>query len=369
MNNSSNPTRLSISRNKSGTPQPLSKVITAWGRIGIGVKAYDKTNGQHNILGVRHIKLFVDNVCVFESNINRFAFNQTRMLNSFIDFEDWRLRNSFFMKSFIENGNYLPFYTSINKGYIDINQERTYKMRYELSDTYGNTTVYNFDVVGKKQPLAHLPQCDNFMPWSFPNLFMNHDFSLNIPAGNLYTDVCFRYRKEMGYSTLFSDIHQVHRAPVPLHNHATIWIKLNRELPSAVKQQQLGIVRVLNNGKTSWVGGTYQNGGVQTTIRELGHRYAIGIDQESPKITPLEPASWVRGKRIRIRLSDNMSGIKSFRGEINGKFVLFTHDIKSPVYTYIFDDTRQTKGSAQKLVFTATDHAGNTSQYEYSFEY
>jgi len=77
----------------------------------------------------------------------------------------------------------------------------------------------------------------------------------------------------------------------------------------------------------------------------------------------------VNQKSIRIRLKDNKSGIDSFRGEINGKYVLFTHDVKSTVYTYRFDDTRLKKGEKQTLVFMATDGAGNSSEYSYTFNY
>ena len=80
-------------------------------------------------------------------------------------------------------------------------------------------------------------------------------------------------------------------------------------------------------------------------------------------ITPLQQENWNSRRTIRIRLTDNKSGIASFRGEINGKFVLFTHDTKSNLYTYHFDDARLNKGEQLSLVFTATDGAGNSSLY------
>jgi len=90
----------------------------------------------------------------------------------------------------------------------------------------------------------------------------------------------------------------------------------------------------------------------------------VASDIQPPAITPVAPESWVKQRRIRVRLSDNKSGIASFRGEINGKFVLFTHDTKSNVYSYLFDDARLNKGEQLSLVFTATDGAGNSSEYK-----
>ena len=54
-----------------------------------------RSDGQSNIYGVKHIRLFVDEKLVFSSSIDRFSFSDTRMLNSFVDFEDWKKRRSF----------------------------------------------------------------------------------------------------------------------------------------------------------------------------------------------------------------------------------------------------------------------------------
>jgi hypothetical protein len=55
----------------------------------------------------------------------------------------------------------------------------------------------------------------------------------------------------------------------------------------------------------------------------------VAIDTIPPTIAPQSPESWVKNRRISIRLSDDLSGIAVFRGEIDGTFALFSHDIKS----------------------------------------
>lgn len=360
INGSENPVRLNISKESSGNPLGLGRVINAWGRIGIGVKAYDRMNGQNNIYGVKYIRLFVDNKQIFSSRINRFSFSETRMLNSFIDFEDWKKRRSFFMKSFVEPGNSLPFYESVNNGFIDISDEREYNLRYELEDHYGNTMSYQFKINGKPQLLQKPDVCENWMAWNMSNSHIEMGFTINIPTGNLYSDLCFKYDKQKT-SSYYSDIHKLHDNPVPLHNSADIWIKLDRD--SLSNRSNYGIVKINDNGSDSWIGGKYNRGGISTTIRELGDSYAISADTQPPKIAPLSPENWASQRRIRIRLTDNKSGIASFRGEINGRFVLFTHDSKSSVYTYNFDESRLPKGEKLTLVFTAIDDAGNKSEY------
>lgn len=366
VNGSSSPLRMTIGKDKSGNPLSPGKTVSAWGRIGVGVKAYDRMDGQSNIYGVKHVRLFVDDEPVFSSTTDRFSFTQTRMLNAHIDFDDWRERRSFYMKSFVEPGNKLPFYRAKDRGYIDINEEREYRLRYELEDFHGNRLNYAFTVKGQPQPVPEQPQCGHYMSWNFDNAYMDLGFSLSIPRGNLYDDLCYRHDTTKS-GVYYSDVHRVHHRFVPLHNRAEIWLGMHTD--TLQQRRQYGIVKINDNGSESWIGGTYKQGGITAAIRELGDRYAVSADTLPPAITPLEPAGWVSQKRIRIRLGDDKSGIASFRGEINGKYVLFTHDAKSSVYTYRFDDTRLTKGEQQVLVFRATDGAGNSSEYRYSFRY
>ncbi|MDD2327084.1 MAG: M23 family metallopeptidase [bacterium] len=361
VNGSSTPLRITLGKDKAGKPLPPGSRITAWGRIGIGLKAYDRMDGQSNIYGVKHIRLFLDDEPIFSSTIRRFSFDETRMLNSFIDFADWRERRSLYMKSFLEPGNRLPFYQTKNRGYVEINEEKEYRFRYELEDHYGNRLTYPFTVKGLPAEIPQPVPCDHFMSWQFENSYMNPDMALTILSGNLYHDICFTHAVTKS-SSHYSDIHRIHNTPVPLHRGATLRIRLKSD--TLQQKNKYGIVILDRNGKEGWLGGDYSHGGITTTIRELGGRYAVAADSIAPLITPLQPENWKSRRIIRIRLTDDKSGIASFRGEINGRFVLFTHDSKSTMYTYRFDDTRLPVGEALELTFTATDRAGNRSEYK-----
>lgn len=365
VNGRTNPLRFNVGKTKSGVPIRIN-AVNAWGVIGVGVKAYDLMNRTSNIYGVKHIKLFVDENLVFSSTMNRFSFDKTRMLNSFIDFEDWRNRKSFFMKSFVEPGNTLPLYDKLYDGYITINKEKTYHMKYELIDFFGNKTTYSFNVIGKKQAIPEPVKCTNFMAWNISNWFFDNDFSLSIPLGNLYSDFCYRHSKTASAKYL-SDIHRVNNTPIPLHKNGNIWIKLKTEnLPDTTK---LGVIKIGRNGNERWLGGTYRNGGVEVPINELGERYAVDIDTVPPVIIANAPAQWVSKRRISIKLTDSKSGISDFRGEINGKFILFKHDMKSDYYTYYFDNSRLSRGQKHHFTFAAVDGAGNKSEYKFDFFY
>lgn len=371
VNGSALPFHQSVVQLKTGDYSPLKQSIEAWGLIGLGIKAYDRMDATSNIYGVRIVSLSVDNKEVFKSDVASFAFDQSRMINTFTEFADWRLNKSFYMQSFIEPGNKLPFYSAINSGYINISEERPYQISYELEDVYGNKSTYVFTVIGKQQNIQTPSVCNQVLIWDKDNRYNTDQFSLSIPKGNLYNDVCFTL-SQASSTVYFSDIYTVNKTPIPLDKSGEVTIKLSSDPLS--NKRQYGIVQLTGN-RASWVGGTYKNGSIVASIRELGIRLAVSSDTEDPTITRIESSTTKKRKvvvpkdEIRIRVSDNLSGIASFRGTIDGKFALFTHDMKSPIYTYKADPARLKKGITHKLVFTATDGCGNTAQYTGEFVY
>ena len=365
VNSSTSSTRHTIYKSKAGNPMPL-KETTAWGKIGIGVKAYDKMNGQNNIYGVKHIRLFVDDSLTFSCSINEFRFDETRMLNSFIDFEEWRNNKSFYMKSFTEPGNTLRIYNNNLDGYINIDEERLYAMKYELEDYHGNITTYSFTIQGIPQEMPNTPFCETLMIWTNANRYASFDFMLNIPKDNLYTNFCFQHKSTPHTSNrYYSNIHEVNNNPVSLHKSGTMWIKINSDtLP---QRDKYGVVRLNKGNRTdSWMGGSYKNGGLEISINELGNKYAISMDTIAPKIVPLNPQTWKQNGLIRIKLTDDKSGIHSFRGTIDGEFVLFKHDSKSTIYTYTFNRERLAHLPIKSFRFSAIDGVGNEAVYEYN---
>lgn len=341
--------------------QTFTAKIEAWGEIGLGVKAYDYMDNTTNIYGVKDITLAVDSQVVFRSDLNRYAFSETRYLNSFTDFEEWKEHRSFYMKSFVDPGNRLRFIESVDRGILTIDEPRTYHLTYRLADAFGNTTKLSIQIIGKEQPVPEI-NTDNteLFHWWSDNRFGAKGIRLSIPKGNLYDDLYFRYSVKED-STALGATHRLHNKPVALHKSAQLSIRLQTD--TLENKQQYGIVR-LQNGRRSWSGGVYRNGWIDTDIRELGS-YTVGHDIVPPKITPLNPATWVSKQAISLRLSDNLSGVKTYRGEIDGQFVLFEMNSKS-VITYHFDKERLARGK-HVLNLVVTDACGNQSSYTYPF--
>ena len=341
--------------------QTLTGKIEAWGEIGLAVKGYDYMDNTSNIYGIKDITLTADSQVIFHSNLDRFAFDESRYLNSFTDFEEWKEHRSFYIKSFVDPGNRLRFIESLNRGILTIDEPRTYHLTYQLADAFGNTTQLSIQIEGKEQPIPEVDtENTELFHWWSDNRFGAKGIRLTIPKGNLYDDLYFHYSVKEDSAALGAT-HILHNKPVAFHKSAKLSLRLQTD--TLENKQQYGIVR-LQNGRRSWTGGVYRNGWVDADIKEMGS-YTLGQDLVPPTITPLNPATWVSKQAIALRLSDNLSGVQTYRGEIDGQYVLFEMNSKS-VITYHFDKERLARGK-HTLKLVVTDACGNQSTYTYPF--
>lgn len=343
--------------------QTIAGKIEAWGEIGFAIKACDYMNETANIYGVKEVILTTDNEVIFHSKLNRYAFPETRYINSLTDYEEWKQHRVSFLKSFVDPGNKLRFIDSKNRGILKINEERTYRLSYLLRDAYGNSTTFSFEVEGKKQniPKIKKPEETEAFSWSGDNHFGAKGVRLFIPRGNLYTSFNFSYSVNEDSNAL-SATHTLHNPLVPLHGYCELSIKLQQD--TLENKKQYGMV-FINKGHRTWIGGTYRKGWVDANIRELG-TYTLMQDTVLPKIIPVNPRQWVSKQAIAIRIADNLSGMDSYRGEIDGKFALFEFNGNRGLVTYKFDPKRLSRGK-HTLTFKVTDACGNTSEYQNKF--
>lgn len=347
----------SVIRQNNGT-MTLSAPLTAWGKIILGVKAYDYMNETTNIYGVYSIRLYVDDKLVYSSAIDRYSFDKSRAINSFIDYEDWVKRKSFIMRSYVAPGNYLTVYKDVvDQGIITIDQERNYKIRYELRDRHGNLTTCIFPVKGVKRHIL-MDAGKNDCLYSRDNYINMNDVSLYVPKGALYEDVHLKCSQNSNNSYVIEPEY------TSLHTYCNLKVKIPADTLENKKQYYLA--RIAGDKEIPYTG-EYKDGYLETKIRELG-TFSVKCDVESPVITPVSsPVQWGRAGQIRIRIGDKHTGVESFRGEIDGKFVLFEMDGKTSVLSFKLDPDYVVKNKSHHLKLTVADRCGNQSVYENSF--
>ena len=300
--------------------------ISAWGRISTAISANDYMDGTTNNYGVRYVRLYVDDELVSRSDVDRFSFDEDLLINSWTDYAERRRSGLWYMRSTISENNELRMlHADENRGWVTIDEERDYHFRYELEDLYGNTATYRFVVRGKCMPLE-LPLRNYFyyMTAERDNRFYQKGMELWLPYGTLFEDVDLEYDVHPSDSD-FADIYQFTTQPVPLRKSAELTLPIRLDNP--FDSRKLYVARV-EGDRRIYCGGKYRYGRITANIRELGS-YTICADTIAPKITPIGEATWKKRGVVSFRISDGETGIRSYRGTIDGKWVLFKYSSKN----------------------------------------
>ncbi|MDR3309657.1 MAG: M23 family metallopeptidase [Tannerella sp.] len=363
-NGSSSKQNIAFRNDKNDNPRILQPV-EAWGEIGFSVRAVDRMDSTSFSYGIREISQVIDSVEVFLSLTDRFALDRADCINSCTDFEEWVMRGLFYIKTFTEPGNASHLVASRRSGLLTVNEERTYNVIITLKDIRGNRTLIPLRIIGRKQEITPPDTIGtSLLRWYQPNTFIAPGLRLETPENSLYSSLYMRYGSYYS-SQYLSPVHVLHDRPVPLHAAARLSIVADSLFPFA-NFKQLGLVRISERGDWPlWTGGVYVDGRVEASITRLG-TYAIANDTKPPEIRPLSPDRWRALRRIDVRIGDDLSGIATYRGEIDGNYALFEYDGKKSLLTYHFDDDRLYPGY-HHLRLTVTDACGNTSVYENAF--
>ena len=342
--------------------EALRTPVEAWGKIAVGLKAYDYMDGTSNNYGVRSVKLYVDSIEVFRSTVDGFLPNENRMINAWTDYEEYVSRNSWFMRSQILPGNtWRMLQADENAGVVTIDEERIYRFRYELEDLYGNKRTYRFQVKGKQTPIEPVDKSGkNYFHWNRGNVLLEPGMLLVVYRGMLYDDVKLNARV-IADSLGISYTYQLHDKPVPLHVGCPLSIGI-RQYP--VEDVSKYYVARLYKGRKSSAGGPYKDGYMTASIRELG-TYTVALDTVAPKVVPLNKPQWKTGN-IRFKISDAETGIQNYKVYIDGEFVLFKFSSKNATLSCV-DPKRIKKGMLHRMQVVVTDYCGNERREEYQF--
>ena len=335
----------------------------AWGRVSLGVKAYDRMNGTTNIYGVRRVSCWVDDALLYESVIDSITFAETRYINSFIDYKEFRTnKGSTIMRTAIAPGNKLStvYGDMPGDGTFVIDEKRPYRCRMELTDFYGNKSVVKFVIQGRPASLVPVQGTPDgvFFDYLHDNEYATDEMNIHIPAGALYENLYFVHSSKSS-DTNYSSTHQVHNAGVPLHKGCELAVKITCDtLPDGKYYLQYR-----HGDKKSEVIGRYEAGWYVAQVRNLGY-YTVVADLTAPEITALTPEKWSSSGVVAFKISDKGSGVATYRAEVDGAFCLFEYDAKCNRLSCRMADTPFAKGE-HTLVLTVTDYCGNVKQTEH----
>jgi hypothetical protein len=346
--------------------------ISINGLAGFGITSYDYMNNTANRFGINSLELQIDSITWFSYQINEFSFSETRYINAHIDYEAAQKNNIEIEKTFVLPNDKLSLYKNfMNNGLYEFNDNKSHAVKIIVKDGTNNTSVLSFTVrpeVPEATP-ASTGQDSSIrrMPFGKSNLFASEGIKISIPEGALYDTLNFRYSKSDGNRNLLSDIHHLNNRFTPLQKAIGLSIRPDSIPPG--KSSKLLIIKLDDRMNQNAIGGTFSDGYVNSDVTSFGN-FAVTIDTIPPAIEVNGLADGINisdRKEIRVKIRDNLSGIKAYTGVIDGKWALFEYDPKNELLVYKLDPERITQGSNHKLTLTVTDNCKNSTSISREF--
>jgi len=335
-------------------------VIELSGQTGFGITANDVTSVSPNHNGIYSVELKLDGKTVYTFAVERFAFDQTHAINAYIDYPEFLRTHRWVQKCFILPGSKITLYPqSVNRGVINFNDEALHQLEYIVKDVAGNTSSLSFSVKSNRtEELNPGPKPNELLfHYNKANEFSNAIVKVFIPPGNLYDDIYFTYSTLPKKPGTYSAVHRIHNKFTPLNDTFDLWIKPDSTISKYADKA------VIVNTDGICESSAYQDGYVKAKVRTFGDYY-VKIDIEPPVIFPMNIRNGAVLKKARgifLRIGDHLSGVKSYAGKIDGKWVLMEWDYKTRILRYTFDGAI----AQGKHVFdlTVTDNKDNSTHY------
>ncbi|MFW5819993.1 MAG: M23 family metallopeptidase [Bacteroidota bacterium] len=339
---------------------------------GFGMEVFDFLNGANNRCGIYYIKMFLNGELAYHFQNDEFSFAETRYINAHTDYFLKESVNEHVQLLFKKPHNKLSMYKYLkDDGVIELLPGENRDVEIVFADISGNTRTVKF-TLKNTEALNSIATPENntveeFL-WDQPNDFGNHLLKISLPSLSLYEDASFNYIRLPAINSIHPWIHAVGDASVPMHKYATLMIKAEG-VPGSLMSKAC-IVSYDEKGETSFEGGEPQKDGwLLTKTREFGN-YGISLDTISPQIIPVNfrRNSDMSGNRnLRFVIRDDLSGIQSYKGFIDNKWVLFEYDPKNDLLFHNFDPEIIERGKKHELEIYVEDNRGNKAMFHSSF--
>lgn len=343
------------------------------GNAGFGLKAYDLLNDAYNKCAVYSIELKVDSLVKFRYIMDKFAFSESRYVNSHIDYETYQKENTYYERAFVLPNDRLSIYKDVvNRGVLSFTDSGKHYVEIILSDTHNNKSSLEFNVISEHYPETSIHGNETGtipMPYNRTNRFRARNITITIPTGALYDTIFFNYRKDTGTPMMFSDVHYVHDKYTPLHKVYSLSIKPD-SVPAG-KASKMMIIQLGDDFTKTALSSEWNEDFLTAEATSFG-MFFVGIDTVAPGIYAnglVSGADLTGKKELRIRIIDDLSGIKGYEPSIDGKWALFEYDQKNNVLIYRFDPERITKGTMHTFVLKVTDNRDNVSEFRCEFKW
>ncbi len=361
VNNAQKPINISFNKQADGTY--LSTKVKANGRIAFGINAYDYCTNAYNKNGLYSVKAYLNGVLQYQYGFDTFAFDESRYINNFIDYERFHDMGQRVQKLFELNNYPLSIVAGNAKdGTLKIVPNANYTYRVELYDFHQNKIEliipieYGVQVPTIKKATQKTPY---FVRAKTESIFEKGNVSVYVPENAFYANFYMNF-------DVNNDIATLHDDSVPVHKNIT----LTFNDVSGLTEEQLSktYIATLDGYKLDFNKTTRKGNSFSTKIKTLG-KYKLAQDSIPPRIYNV---NFVEGKTLKdqktisVSVADLHSDIASYSAFLNGKWILMEYDYKTKRLTHNLEDAIYVEGR-NDFKITVTDSLQNSATFESYF--
>lgn len=412
-----------------GNEYVLPDTIEAYGNIGIELWAHDKLDGASNKNGIPITVLKENGNTLFEQDIEKLSFSMQKSILIHTNYQAAKETRRRYNKLYIDDGNKLGFYELEDEpGILQVSDTSRHSMEVNLVDSYGNQRNIFFHIKGafptattqvkinpydkpyvqdntlmlfdkknegntislstadgpQEVEAAYTDGKTNVFLWdlksSLPMEVAYDDkkedlnFADLVPAASEHSFLSDTYSLKFGKRTLFDTVYiQSYHAV----DEATGWeiLEVNKdnipmkgsievELQPLLRYDSLEdyhIYQVNNPKYPGFMGGEWEGEKIKFGFSSFG-RFTLLKDKERPTITYRK----VRENVVSFTIKDDLSGVKSYKATLNGKWLLMNYDRKrNLIWSERLNKSKPLTGN---FALTVTDNAGNEQIFKLKLE-
>lgn len=360
VNQSKRPISVNLSLQEDGTY--LAEKISATGKIGFGITTFDYDNVSWNSNGIFRVQTYLNGKTDFGYQFDTFAFDETRLINVLIDYERYKKLGQRVQKLFMKTSFPLSIIkTGSNNGVISVSSNITQNYRIEVADFSENIAKIFIPIQYSSLPakVAEVPVTSKYLVKAKKeNIFSLDNVTVNFSANTFYDDFYMNFEVKKGELKLHEDI-------VPAFTNFSITFD---DSIAPQKDREKMFIGLINGKKISYYNTKRYKNSFTIYSKYLGN-YKLIKDGKPPKIKSDKRigGKWISNlNELQFSISDELSGIKSYDGYLNGKWILMEYESKTRKLIHRFSDGIVAEGK-NDLKIVITDNVGNSTIFETQF--
>ena len=327
------------------------------GKVGIGLDIYDiQYKNLYNQNGVYKVELFIDSILKYSYKMDKIKFSENHYKKIMYDYLSLVQSNKKVLKIYSPRNSNLSFLKNNRfNGIINSDSLKDNSLLIRVSDWNGNSSSIKFKIKVNDSIYSKLS-------YNGIEILTNQNYTLNKNSSIIEIDKNTFYDDLLMNISYQSDTLNLGKEKDPFRS--TIRIKLPHQISDTLKLRQSFIGKIIN-GKISYIRSKKNNSYINASISSLGE-YIISKDSLKPEIKPVnfKSNSNIKLKNtLKLRLKDDLSGIKSYSSSFNGNWALFEYEPKSNMIFHNLSDGI-VKNGENELIIRYEDGVGNKGVYQ-----